>query len=78
MSIEEFNQRYRICVLVDATQDATLVNKIDLKYAEIEDILSTINFAVYDQKTNEEVLLYDGDNQTKFLEEVYEKFEITE
>lgn len=78
MSIEEFNQKYRISVLVDATKDATLVSKNNLKYTEIEDILSTIDFTVYDRKTNQEVLFYDGDNPDKFLEEVYEKFEITE
>lgn len=81
MTIAQFNEKYRISVQVTALQDATLTPKLDndstgMIYSSVEEILSTVDFAVYDRTTHDEVLSYDGDNEENFLAEVYETFNI--
>lgn len=83
MTIEEFNNNYRISIQVSALQSAALAPKTSdgepaIAYGSIDEIMNTVDMAVYDKETHEEVLLYDGDNEEQFLEEVYKEFNIKE
>lgn len=80
MTIEEFNQNYRISVLTKALQDAQLgtmqgVNQEELEYDAINEALGNINYVVYDSN-EEEILRVDTQFDAIFIEELLTVFDI--
>lgn len=79
MTIEEFNERYRISVLSQCLQDAELASADEpVTYGAVEEIIETLNFAVYDKETFDEVLLVETSSEYAFLQDLIEAFGITD
>lgn len=72
MSIDEFNENYRISVITEASVDAELSNKFDdeLEYGSLEAMHDNKNYTVYDKATQNAVIDIDVDNDAAFIDEI--------
>ena len=76
ITLEEFNTKYRISVLVSALQDAELkLDNYELDYDGIQEVLENQNYVLYGPD-GEEVLQKDGDGDGAFIDLILEKFDI--
>ena len=78
MTPKEFNENYRIDVLTEATQPASLFEGTAvypaIQYEAVDEVLDTISFTVYDKGTNEMELYVEGGDEQRLKEALTETF----